>query len=80
MVQLAATWKELVTELERERDVLRLKAHLGRIEVHDLLQRVEDKIFQLRIHTRDAAQVAEARLHDLADDVRDLLARIQEIV
>ncbi len=87
VVQLAATLKELLVELERERDVLRVKVHLGKAEARQLLSAIEEKLFQLRLqvtsmkdHAKQAARSAEARIHPLVDEVRELLARVQEIV
>ena len=87
MIHLTMTWKELLTDLERQRDVLRLKAHLGKAEARDLFREVEERLHQLRVHIAALKEQAKARrrelelrIHDLADDLRGLLARIQEIV
>lgn len=87
MIHLTMTWKELLTDLERERDLLRLKAHLGKAEARDLFRAVEERLHQLRVHMVTLKEQAKTRRHalerriqDVADDARRLLAQIQEIV
>lgn len=80
-------WHRVIAELERERDVFRLEAHLGKAEMRTRLDAAEQKLFELREqvhalrdHAKESVHTAEARLQVLADEVRTLMARIQEIV
>lgn len=87
MVDLSATWKQLLLDLERERDQLRVKVHLGKAEARDLLANAEKKLHQLREHavslkdsTKVAAKSAETKVKDIAAEIRATFARIQEIL
>ena len=87
MIDLMTTWRKALAELERERDALRVKAHLGKAEARDLLVAVEAKLHQLRLqiasitdHAKESAKHGEERLRELADELRTLLARIQDVV
>jgi hypothetical protein len=91
MVDFTATWKQLLTDLERTRDELRVKAQLGKKEARDLLSAAETKLFELRRHvgetaerTKDraktAAKAGEERMRQLATEARDLLAKVQDAI
>ncbi len=86
MTNLGSSWSRLVEELERKRDELRLKAHLGKAEAKDLLAALEEKLHELRVHAgstadraKKAARHGEERLRQLATEVRELMLKIQEI-
>jgi len=86
MTKLESTWNRLVEELERKRDELRLKAHLGKAEAKDLLAALEEKLHELRVHAgstadraKEAAHHGEERLRKIAAEVRELMLKIQEI-
>lgn len=79
-------WNRIVEELERKRDELRLKAHLGKAEARDLLTALEEKLHELRVHAgstadraKEAAHHGEERLRKLAAEVREFMLKIQEI-
>lgn len=87
MIGLIATWKKAIAELERERDVLRVKAHFGKAEARDLLVAAKAKLHQLRLqlasitnHAKESVKHGEEKMRVLADELRALLARIQDIV
>ena len=91
MVDFTATWKQLLADLERTRDELRVKAKLGKAEARDLLAAAEKKLFELRQHVGEttertkeravtAAKAGEERVRQLATEARDLLAKLQDVI
>jgi len=61
MLNFTATWKQLLTDLERERDELRLKAHLGKAEARDLLKKADKKLEELREKLEASKASAKAK-------------------
>ncbi|MFI5211197.1 MAG: hypothetical protein ACHQ2E_12180 [Gemmatimonadales bacterium] len=87
MADLHATWTKLLADLERERDELRLKAHLGKAEARDHLARAEQKIEEFRQKApiakgvaRDAAGQVEASAKALAGEIREAFARVRGVL
>jgi hypothetical protein len=83
------TWKarlqDVLTDLERERDELKLKLHLAKAEGRDELARLEDKIAELRLRAGAAGSEARDALGDindaaskLAEEIREGLARVRK--
>jgi hypothetical protein len=67
MPDVTATLKQLIADLERERDELRLQAHLGRAEARDYLAQAEAKLADLRRRAdagRGAAKEAAGRIEE----------------
>lgn len=88
-----ATWKqkldELVLDLQRERDELRVKAALGKAELRDELNELDAKLDEVKEKAKVWAEQADDQLDDLLDDakvktsgwmkeIRDGYARIRD--
>jgi hypothetical protein len=87
VVDLSATWKQLLVDLERERDELRVKVHLGKAEARDLLARAEEELYELRQQTASlkdnakvAAKTAETKSKAIAAEIRATFAKIRKIL
>lgn len=83
------TWKarlqDVLTDLERERDELKLKVHLAKAEGRDELARLEEKIAELRFRAGAAGSEARGAMDDineaaskLAEEIREGLARVRK--
>jgi hypothetical protein len=87
MPDFSATWKQLLADLERERDELRLQAHLGKAEARDHLAKAEQKLEELRQRARlvggtaqDAAGNVETAAKALAAEVREGFSRVRRLL
>ncbi|MFI5234545.1 MAG: hypothetical protein ACHQXA_02435 [Gemmatimonadales bacterium] len=85
MPDFSATWTQLLADLERERDELRLKVALGKAEAKSQLEKAEAKLdeFRHRAHlTKDTAQNAagnvESAAKTLAAEIREAFARVRK--
>jgi hypothetical protein len=85
----AMNWKarlqDVLDDLERERDELKLKLHLARAEGRDELARMEEKLAELRFRAgaagteaRDAMDGINEAASRLADEIRDGFARVRK--
>lgn len=83
------TWKaklqDVLADLERERDELKLKLHLAKAEGRDELARMEEKIAELRFRAgaagteaRDAMDGINEAASRLADEIREGFARVRK--
>lgn len=70
-------WQELVTDLERERDELKLKIKLGTKDAHDQVGKLDDKIQQLKIKADAAASEAKDAMEDVGDVAKKLAEEIK---
>ncbi len=80
-----ATLQDVLTDLERERDELKLKLHLAKAEGRDELARMEVKIAELRLRAGAAGSEARGAMDDinqaasrLADEIREGFARVRK--
>jgi hypothetical protein len=87
MSDFQATWQKWMADLERERDELRLQAHLGKAEARDHLARAEQKLEELRQKApivkgvaKDAASNVEESARALAAEVREAFARVRKVM
>jgi hypothetical protein len=87
MADFSATWKQLLTDLERERDELRLKAHLAKAEAKDHLAKAEQKLEEFRERVpiakgvgKDAAGNVEEAAKALAAEIREGFARVRRVL
>ena len=70
-------WQELVSDLERERDELRLKIKLGTKDAQDQVGKLDDKIQQLKLRADAAASEAKDAMEDVGDVARKLAEEIK---
>jgi hypothetical protein len=87
MLDLTSTWKQLIADLERERDELRVKVSLGKADARDLFAKVERKLDNLRHRTTQimgAAQETAANVEEagkiMVDEIRDGFARVRKLL
>lgn len=87
MPDLVAAWKQLVVDLERERDELRMEAQLARAEARDCLHETERKLEDLRQlgHAlkgiaKDAAGDVEVAGKALAAEICAGFARVRQLL
>ena len=78
MPDFSATWKQLIADLERERDELRLKAHLAKAEAKEHLIKTEEKFDELRQRGHVAKGVANDAAGNVEDKAKALVAEIRE--
>lgn len=69
------TWRdkmaEMLKDLERERDELRVKLHLGRKELQEELDQMDDRLAAFRARAAEWADKADDQLDDVIDEARE---------
>lgn len=87
MADWHAAWQEMVTDLERQRDELKLRLHLARAEARDEWDRLklDEKLATLRqradaagVEARDAMKGIGKAAESLADEIREGLDRVRK--
>jgi hypothetical protein len=71
-------WQQLVDDLQRERDELRVRLHLARKEVADELAGLDARIDEFKARSRNATREAGKALDDIDDSARQLWNEIKE--
>lgn len=62
---------EMMTELQQERDELRVKLALGKAELKDELAELDGKLDELKGKAAEWADKAEDEIEDMADEARE---------
>jgi DNA repair exonuclease SbcCD ATPase subunit len=62
---------EMMTDLERERDELRVKLHLGKKELQEELEQLDSRLDALRSRAAEWADKADDQLDDVIGDARE---------
>ncbi len=70
-------WRELVSNLERERDELKLQIKLGTKDAHDQVGKLDDKIQQLKIKADAATTEAKDAMEDVGEVAKKLADEIK---
>ena len=78
MPDFSATWKQLLADLDRERDELRLKIHLAKADGRDQLAKAERKLEQLRARAQVVKSTAKESAGDVEQAAKALAAQIKE--
>jgi hypothetical protein len=85
MADWNARWQGMMTDLERQRDELKLKLHLARADGRDEWDRLEQKLGELRLRAEAARSEAGSAAADvgaaaerLATEVREALDRVRK--
>ncbi len=87
MADWRTSWNEVLQDLERQRDELKVRLHLARAEARDEWERLklDDKIATLRQRADAASVEARGAMKDigsaaekLADEVREGLDRVRK--
>jgi seryl-tRNA synthetase len=71
-------WQQLLDELQRERDELRVRLHLARKEVADELEGLDARIDEFKARSRNASREAGKALEEIDDSARQLWNEIKE--
>jgi hypothetical protein len=84
MPELHPKLKQILTDLERERDELKLKIHLAKAEGRDEWAKLEDRLAQFReraartgVEAGGAADDIGAAARKLADEIREGFKRVR---
>jgi hypothetical protein len=77
MTEWREKWQQAVTDLERERDELKLKIHLAKAEGRDELTRLDQKISELRFRAQAAGVEAKGAMGDVGEAAKNLIAEIR---
>jgi hypothetical protein len=87
MTDWRTKWQEVLADLERQRDELKLKLHLGRADARDEWARLklDEKLATLRQRADAAGGEAREAMKDigiaadrLADEIREGLERVRK--
>ncbi|MFN8654191.1 MAG: hypothetical protein U0133_20000 [Gemmatimonadales bacterium] len=87
MTEWKSRWQEMLQDLERQRDELKVRLHLARAEARDEWDKLQldEKLATLRqradaasIEARGAMQDIGSAAEKLADEVREGLARVRK--
>ncbi len=77
-----ANWREkfqqVVADLERERDELKLKLHLAKADGRDEWARLDGKLAELRLRADAAGNEARDALDDVGEAAKKLADEIRE--
>ena len=73
-----AKWQKMMADLERERDELRVRLHLAKQEARDELEKLDERIAELRARSRAARGEAGEAMDDIGDAAKDLWTEIRE--
>jgi len=84
-VDLRSKWQDILSDLERQRDELKLKLHLAKADTRDEWARIDEKLAQLRLRAEAAGTEARDAMKDvgiaadrLADEIRQGLDRVRK--
>jgi len=78
MAELSPKIKQIIADLERERDELRLKLHLAKAEGRDELAKLEERLESFRARAVRAGKEADAASDDIGVAARKLADEIKE--
>lgn len=87
MADWKATWQDILLDLERQRDELKVRLHLARAEAREEWDRLrlDEKLATLRqradaagVEARGAMKDIGAAAEKLADEVREGLERVRK--
>ena len=71
-------WQQLLDDLQRERDELRVRLHLARKEIADELAELDARIDEFKTRSGNATREAGKALDDIDDSARQLWNEIKE--
>ena len=77
MTDWRAKWQQTLTDLERERDELKLKIHLAKAEGRDELTKLDLKISELRQKGQAASSEAKDAMGDVGGAAKKLVDEIR---
>lgn len=71
-------WQAVLTDLERQRDELKVRLHLAKAESRDEWERLEGKLAQLRLRATAAGGEAREAMKDIGGAADRLVEEIRE--
>ena len=77
MTEWRAKLQQVLAELEKERDELKLKIHLAKADGRDQLDRMDKKIAELRQKGQAASFEAKDAMGDVGDAAKKLIEEIR---
>jgi hypothetical protein len=77
MTEWREKWQQALTDLERERDELKLKIHLAKAEGRDELARLDQKFSELRFRAQAARVEARDAMGDVGGAAKQLIDEIR---
>jgi hypothetical protein len=77
MTEWRAKWQQTLTDLERERDELKLKIHLAKAEGRDELDKLDQKLADLRLRAQAASSEAKGAMGDVGTAAKNLVDEIR---
>jgi hypothetical protein len=77
MTEWREKWQQALSDLERERDELKLTIHLAKAEGRDELARLDQKIAELRFRAQAAGVEAKDAMGDVGEAAKTLIAEIR---
>jgi len=72
-----AKWQQVLADLERERDELKLKLHLAKAEGRDEWARMDQKLSELRFRAEAAGTEARDAMDEVGEAARKLAEEIK---
>jgi CRISPR type IV-associated protein Csf3 len=72
-----AKWQQVLADLERERDELKLKLHLAKAEGRDEWARMDQKLSELRFRAEAASTEARDAMDEVGEAARKLADEIK---
>lgn len=72
-----AKWQQVLTDLERERDELKLRIHLAKAEGRDEWDRIDKKLDELRFRASAAGTEAKDAMDDVSEAAKKLADEIK---
>ena len=77
MTDWRAKWQQALVELERERDELKLKIHLGKADSRDELDKLDQKLASFRLRAQAAGSEAKDAMGDIGEAAKSLVAELK---
>ena len=71
-------WQQVISDLERERDELKLRLHLAKAEGRDEWVRLDAKLGELKLRADAASTEARDAMDDIGEAAKKLAAEIRE--
>lgn len=78
MADLHPRVQQLLSDLERQRDELRVKMHLAKVDGREELAKLDAKLDQLRARAGRVSTEAQSAAGDIGDAAKTLASEIRE--
>lgn len=73
-----AKFQDVMSDLERERDELKLKLHLGKAEAKEELAKLEEKLAELKFRAGAAGSEAKSAMGEIGEAAGKLADEIKQ--